>query len=211
MAGCSIKFTLQCAFSFGEWGWLPTESELIKKKQSHLIPLSSMASKRNVIKATKSPMGSATCYTTNMTRCVIRPTYKGDATYLPGLQGERRLWKGRRVIETHTETRRWDTEKQFSHKVKSRIWTRVKWQAAVATGVAPRARRSSGCRRCIFPFQPLQVTKNMCKPRWDCVLCTALWSHWVTGKEEIFNNILLSVAVSLRRGTYIFRHIPLHF
>ncbi len=47
-----------------------------------------MASKRNVIKATKSPMGPATCYTTNMTRCVIRPTYKGDGSYLQWLQGE---------------------------------------------------------------------------------------------------------------------------
>lgn len=47
-----------------------------------------MASKRNVIKATKSPMGPATCYTTNMTRCVIRPTYKGGSSYLPCLQGE---------------------------------------------------------------------------------------------------------------------------
>lgn len=51
------------------------------RKQSHLIPFSSTASKRNVIKATKSPMGPATCYTTNMTRRVIRPTYKGDCSF----------------------------------------------------------------------------------------------------------------------------------
>lgn len=35
-------------------------------------------------------MGPATCYTTNMTRCVIRPTYKGGGSYLPWVQGERR-------------------------------------------------------------------------------------------------------------------------
>lgn len=35
-------------------------------------------------------MGPATCYTTNMTRRVIRPTYKGDGGYLPWLQGENR-------------------------------------------------------------------------------------------------------------------------
>lgn len=52
------------------------------RKQSHLIPFSSTASKRNVIKATKSPMGPATCYTTNMTRRVIRPTYKGSFFFL---------------------------------------------------------------------------------------------------------------------------------
>lgn len=34
-------------------------------------------------------MGPATCYTTNMTRCVIRPTYKGGGSYLPWVQGER--------------------------------------------------------------------------------------------------------------------------
>lgn len=169
-----------------------------------------MASKRNVIKATKSPMGSATCYTTNMTRCVIRPTYKGDATYLPGLQGERRLWMRRRVIEAHR-----DEEVRYRKTVQPHSEITDLDQSEVtgcgATGVAPRASRSSGCRRRIFPFQALQVTKNMCKPRWNCVLCTALRSHWVAGKEEIFNKDLLSVAVSLRRGTYIFRHIPLHF
>lgn len=52
-----------------------------------------MAGKRNVIKATKSPMGPATCYTTNMTRCVIRPTYKGGGSYLPWSQGEHRPLK----------------------------------------------------------------------------------------------------------------------
>lgn len=31
MTGCSIEFTLQCTFSFGKLGWLPTEQELIKK------------------------------------------------------------------------------------------------------------------------------------------------------------------------------------
>lgn len=60
-----------------------------------------MASKRNVIKATKSPMGCATCYTTNMTRCVIRPTYKGGGSYLPRLQGEHGLWMRQCVIEIH--------------------------------------------------------------------------------------------------------------
>lgn len=49
-----------------------------------------MASNRNVIKATKSPMSLATSYMTNMTRCVIRPTYNGGGSYLPWLQGERR-------------------------------------------------------------------------------------------------------------------------
>ncbi len=46
-------------------------------------------------------MGLATCYTTNMTRCVIRPTYKGDGSYLPWLQGERR-----RLNETARESER---------------------------------------------------------------------------------------------------------
>lgn len=49
-----------------------------------------MASNRNVIKATKSPMSLATSYMTNMTRCVIRPTYNGGRSYLPWLQGEHR-------------------------------------------------------------------------------------------------------------------------
>lgn len=31
MTECSTEFTLQCTFSFGKLGWLPTEQELIKK------------------------------------------------------------------------------------------------------------------------------------------------------------------------------------
>lgn len=49
-----------------------------------------MASNRNVIKATKSPMGPATCCTTNMTRCVIRPAYKGDGSYSSRMWGEQK-------------------------------------------------------------------------------------------------------------------------
>lgn len=166
-----------------------------------------MASKRNVIKATKSPMGSATCYTTNMTRCVIRPTYKGGATYLPGLQGERRLWTRWRVIETHREE-----EVGYRKTVQSQSEIMDLDQSEVtgcgATGVTPHASRSSTVS---FNSKHCNITKNMCKPSWNCVLCTSLWSHWVTGKKEIFNNMLMAVAVSPRRGTYIFRHISLHF
>lgn len=168
-----------------------------------------MASKRNVIKATKSPMGSATCYTTNMTHCVIRPTYKGGATYLPGLQGERGLWTRWRVIETHREE-----EVGYRKTVQPQSEIMDLDQSEVtgcgATGVTPHASRSSTVsfnskhKHCNLP-------KNMCKPSWNCVLCTSLWSHWVTGKKEIFNNMLMAVAVSPRRGTYIFRHISLHF
>lgn len=53
-------------------------------------------------------MGLATCYMTNMTRCVIHPTYKGDGSYLPWLQGECRPFNetgGKREKEREGERR----------------------------------------------------------------------------------------------------------
>lgn len=172
-----------------------------------------MASKRNVIKATKSPMGSATCYTTNMTRCVIRPTYKGGATYLPGLQGENRLWMRRRVIETHSE-------EEATHRKIVQPQSEImdfhpsEVSGCCAAGVTPHA-SSGGSRRHsrIFPFQAklkgCSPKQNMCKPSWNCVLCSARWRNCNTAEKEIFNITLLIVC--LRRGTNILRYISLHF
>lgn len=58
-------------------------------------------------------MGPATCYTTNMTRRVIRPTYKGDCSFfffffLLRLQGEHRPLN--RQTEKQTKKRGWETE-----------------------------------------------------------------------------------------------------
>lgn len=72
---CSRKFMLQCSFSFGTLGQFSTELKLIRgkkkgeKKQSRLIPFYSMASKRNVIKASESPMLSYLLHHQHDTLC----------------------------------------------------------------------------------------------------------------------------------------------
>lgn len=69
-----------------------------KKKQSRLIPSHSTASKRNVIKATKSPVGPATCCTTNATPPVIlRPTEVAAVT-------RRECWASERGTERRRPT-----------------------------------------------------------------------------------------------------------
>lgn len=172
-----------------------------------------MASKRNVIKATKSPMGSATCYTTNMTRCVIRPTYKGGATYLPGLQGERRLWMRWRVIETRREEEvRYRKTVQPQSEISDLHQSEV--TGCCATGVRPHASCSGRHPTSIFPFQALQFTKKYVQAKLRTVYCVLLYE--VTGLQGKgkYSTICYWLWMSPskeRRGTYIFRRISVHF
>lgn len=163
-----------------------------------------MASKRNVIKATKSPMGSATCYTTNMTRCVIRPTYKGGATYLPGLQGERRLWMRWRVIETHSEeevthTNTVEPQSEIMDFHPSEV------SGCCAAGVTPHASRGGSRRHSrIVPFQASLkgCFPKICASQVENVYCVVLYEVTaIQWEEEIFNIALLTV--SLREETQI--------
>lgn len=136
-----------------------------------------MASKRNVIKAPKSPMGSATCYTTNMTRCVIRPTYKGGATYLPGLQGERRLWARWRVIETHREEEvRYGKTVQPQSEIMDLDQSEV--TGCCATGVTPHA--SSRSSTVSFHSKHCNLPK-ICASQVETVYCVLLYE--VTGLQ----------------------------
>lgn len=90
-------------FHLESWGGYPP-SESWLRKQSHLISFSSTASERNVIKGTKSPLGPATCYMTNMTRRVIRPTYKGNASFFFFRATSAAVWRPERDREGEVGT-----------------------------------------------------------------------------------------------------------
>lgn len=58
----------------------------------------------------------------------------------------------------------------------------------------------------------IAIYQKICASQVETVYCVLLYEvTGLQGKKEIFNNMLMAVAVSPRRGTYIFRHISLHF